>query len=222
MAAALLALASRDFDVASRALYTALLEAKLLVAATDLSAEDAEGMELRLTAVPDETGVPRLMAFASERSFALGGQPGGFAVAPATGLFGFALRNGVEQVSIDSGGPVAVTLDRWELEALADGRLPDVPRRELSLSPVDPASVPGMGAALDEIFAPGTVFLLEEKESGDALRLLLGMVAPPPVAVGELADRLRNCLPGGEGLSLLRLTRSETDELRRAGVRALP
>ena len=40
--------------------------------------------------------------------------------------------------------------------------------------------------------------------------------------VDELAERLRNCLPGGEGLSLLRLTRSETDELRRAGARALP
>jgi len=221
VASALLSFSTHDFGEASRVLYAALLEAKLLVAAGGPPQSETDGMDVRLVAAPDETGDPRLLAFTSERSFGFGGQAAPFAVAPAPGLFGFALRNGVTRVSIDSGGPVSATLERWELEALAEGRIPTAPRRKLSMRPVEPGSLPGLVGALGEMFSPRSVFLLEE-DAGGARRLLLGMTAPPPIAVDELADRLGGVLPGGEGVSLLRLTEKEADELQRAGVRRLP
>jgi hypothetical protein len=56
--------------------------------------EAEEGLDVSLVAAPDRSGRPRLLAFAGERSFALGGQLPPFAVASATGLFVFALRYG--------------------------------------------------------------------------------------------------------------------------------
>lgn len=65
-----------------------------------------------------------------------------------------------------------------------------------------------------------SVFLLEEG-AVTPRRLLLGIVGPPPVVQAELVAQLRPCLPGGEGVSLLRLSPDEATELRRSGVEPL-
>jgi hypothetical protein len=116
---------------------------------------------------------------------------------------------------------VSATLERWELEALAERRLPKTPRRRLSMVPVDPSSVVALVGALRGAFPPGSVFLLEE--SGvQPRRLLLGTADPPPVDLAELVARLGPCMPGCAGLSLLRLSSEEATGLRRAGIAPLP
>jgi len=223
VARALARYSTHAFGEASRLLYVALLEAKLLVAsAGGTGSEAGGGQDLRLIATPGEGDGPTLLAYTTERSFALGGQAEAFAVAPARGLFGFALRNGAERVSLDSGGPVAATLERWELEALAEGQVPRARRRALSMSPADPETVPGLVGVLAETFSAGSVFLLEEEEQGDARRLYLGLTLPPPIDIGELAGRLSAFVPRGDGVSLLRLTAEEAQELQAAGVPSLP
>lgn len=220
VASALLSFSSGgDFPEATARLYRALLGAKLLVVAARDEGEDA--LDVRLVATPDASGEARLLTFSGERSFALAGQAAPFAVAPAPGLFAFALRHGVDYVSIDSGGPVGAVLERWELEALAGGRLPNPPRRRLSMLPADPSSIGPLADALREVFPARSVFVLEET-GAQPRRLLLGMVAPPPVTPGELAARLGPSLPGGEGLSLLRLSTEEASTLQRAGVEPMP
>lgn len=221
VASALLALSSEaDIAEAMARLYQALLGAKLLVATTGGQTEGKESLDVGLVASPGPSGRPRLLVFTGERSFALGGQPPPFAVAPATDLFAFALRHDVDQASIDSGGLVSAALERWELEALAEGRPPKARRRRLSMTPADPDSIRPLLGALREIFPPGSVFVLEES-GAQPRRLLLGTVARPPVAPVELQARLAPCLPGGAGVSLLRLSPEDASELRRAGVRPL-
>ncbi len=205
---------------AAQQLYRALLGAKLLVAATGGESEGEGGLEVRLVTAPDPSGRPRLLVFTSERSFALAGQLPPFAVATATGLFAFALRRGVDRASIDSGGPVSAALERWELEALAEGRLPKGPRRRLSMVAADPDSIRALIGALRDSFPAESVFVLEESDL-QPRRLLLGTVHPPPVDLEELVAQLGPCLPGGEGLSLLRLTPEEAMELRGAGIEPL-
>ncbi len=220
VASALLRLSAGDFGEASRRLYEALLGASLLVGVTGPAPEADDDPPIKLVAAPDDTGEPRLLTFASPRSFELGGQAGPFAVAPATGLCGFALRNGLTRMSIDSGGPVSATLERWELEALSGGRIPRVPRRRLTMSPVGADVVPGLAEVLEQVFPARSVLLLEERS--DEEHLLLGLVHPPPIALAELTARLEALRPGGRRVSLLRLTADEADELIRAGVEPLP
>lgn len=222
VASALLAFSSgTDVAQAAARLYRALLGAKLLVATTGGGAEDEESLEVGLVASRGPAGRPRLLVYTGERSFALGSQPPPFAVARATGLFSFALRHGVDQMSIDSGGPVSAALERWELEALAERRIPQTPRRRLSMVPADPESIRAVLGALTEVFPAGSVFVLEENGARPR-RLLLGTVGPPPVGPAELEALLTPCLAGGEGVSLLRLSPGDESELRQAGIEPLP
>lgn len=222
VAAALVELASAgDFAAASRGLYEALLGAQLLVALRRGEQDGEAALDTGLAAAPDRSGRPRLLAFTGERSFSLGGQPPPFAVGSARGLFAFALRQGVDRVSIDSGGPVSAGLERSELEALADARMPELPNRKLAMRPVAPESVPGLVGSLGDVFAPGSVFLLEEG-AGEASLLRVALVDPPPLPPAQIAARVRPHLAHGQALSLMRLSEAEAGELRHAGVRPLP
>lgn len=208
---------------ATAALYKALRTAKLLVPIIGGVRESApEELDVRLVATGDERGDARLLAFTSERTFRLGGQVPPFAAAPAAGLSGFALRHDVQRLSIDSGGPVSATLDRWELEALADGRIPGPggqPHCPLTMSALS-SELPGtVEAVLRSAFASAPVFLLEERTDGRR-HLVLGSVAASAVPMEDLRGHLAPFV-GDDRVSVLRLSPTEAAELERVGVRCL-
>ena len=210
----------KDFAGASRRLHEALLGATLLVPLTAF-AESGEERALKLVAVPGPEEEPRLLAFTTESTFQFGGQAPPFALAFAPQLCDFAIRNGVSQVSIDSGGPVSATLERWELRALARGERPDANRSLLSMSPVAREQAPpGLLGALADDFGRQPVFLMEERD-GRRRHLILGCVSPPPASPEELRERLRPHIAPNDRLSVLRLSPAEAEQLGDAGLRPL-
>ncbi len=179
-------------ETASLTLYEALRTAKLLVPIVGSAAESEQGLDLRLVGVDDERGETRLLAFTSERTFGLGGQLPPFAAARATDLCAFALRHGADELSIDSGGPVSATLERWELEALADGRSPRsalTPRPPLTMSAIPRKPAAAVESVLRTAVAGAPVFALQER--GDGRRhLVLACAGGPALSEEEMRRRL--------------------------------
>lgn len=210
-------------QTATAALYKALRTAKLLVPIIGGVSESApEELDVRLVATGDERGDARLLAFTSERTFRLGGQVPPFAAAPAAGLCGFALRHDVQRLSIDSGGPVSATLDRWELEAFADGRIPGSGGQRhypVSMSALSSELSATVETVLRAAFATVPVFLLEERTDGRR-HLVFGSVAASGVSVEDLRRDLAPLI-GDDRVSVLRLSPAEAAELERVGVRCL-
>lgn len=222
VAAALLGFGHSPFAEASRRLHLALLQAKLIVpiAADDVAREVPE-LSLIAHRGPGEEAT-RLLGFTSEETLHLGGQPSPFAVAPVRDLCRFALANDVDEVSIDSGGPVSATLERWEVEALAEGRSPSSPeaaRAQTRLSEVTESLASDLAPAVGAAFPAEPVFVLEEHD-GNRRHLVLACASGPSVSADEIRSRLRPHV-GSARVSVLRLSEAEARSLERAGIGGL-
>ena len=121
--------AARDDDTQeSRArLFRLLLEAELIVAAVEEPDEELirtteEGEELELLYLE-----PGVMAVYIDINHLLGRSPRAAASSECAGadLFRLAADNPVTRIEVNPASEARRTIERWEIEALARGRLPD-------------------------------------------------------------------------------------------------
>jgi hypothetical protein len=113
---ALAGLATDRSPAGQRVVYEALLAGELLVP------RDAEGAVLIDRGSRDRG--PALWVFSGARSVGLWGLAADTVPVPARDLLAFAVSHGVEQVAIDTAGPVAATLGSSEVRHLAAGEIP--------------------------------------------------------------------------------------------------
>jgi len=113
---ALTGLAADPSPAGQRAVYEALLAGELHVP------RDATGSVLVDRGTSGRG--PALWVFSGERSAGLWGLAADAVPVAARDLLAFAVAHGVEQVAVDTAGPVAVTLGSWEVRRLAAGEIP--------------------------------------------------------------------------------------------------
>lgn len=123
LSAALETIARGDTSAARRRVYETLLDSTLLVPLAEgrRAADGSPRLDLVATASSRQ---PALLAFSDERALALWGSAARTALATAAEVFAAALGKGL-RLTLNPAGPVSVTLARWELRRLAEGRPPD-------------------------------------------------------------------------------------------------
>jgi len=127
LAMALDALAKASSGDAQKRVYRHLLDGPLLVAIAAPPTEPASsdgGPRVNLLTVPTAGGAQAVLAFSHAGAFRSWGLSDAFAVAPGNEIIALLVAKGLSALSLNAAGPVAVTLEAWELAALAYGRLP--------------------------------------------------------------------------------------------------
>ncbi len=240
LAMALDALAKDASGDAQKRVYRHLLDGPLLVAMaaapTEPDSSDG-GPRVNLLTAPTAGGVQAVLAFSHPGAFRSWGLGDTFAVAPGAEIIALIVAKGLSALSLNAAGPVAATLEAWELAALADDRLPtgDDERRwaaeaaeaaeaadvtaqrvvSAPLAPVDEGFLQPLREALAEHDDVSTAYLFEADRIGLRRQLMVALDLPrdrfEPVA-HALWTRLA---PLAEPYAVLRFTRAEHDDTLR-------
>ena len=196
---ALAGLATDPSPAGQRAVYEALLAGELLVP------RDAGGAVL-IDRGSRARG-PALWVFSGERSVGLWGLAADTVPVPARDLLAFAVSHGVEQVAIDTAGPVAATLGSWEVRRLAVGEIPTqgsderlaiaLPRTPLPAAFTD--ALAGAAAPLDAALTAVSVYEADPVRGRRHLLIGLHVDADAPLAafVDVLHAALERIAPDG-------------------------
>jgi hypothetical protein len=129
---AMAAVAERDTPERRQILYRALLDSILIVPTPDAVDENpellaAEDEDLNFLTYENDAGDTMLIAFTSEDA-ALNWEPEGLSYIGLRGqdLMQVTVENEIEDMVLNPAGPQTFILDREEIAALAEGRVPDV------------------------------------------------------------------------------------------------
>lgn len=237
LAMALDALAKASSGDAQKRVYRHLLDGPLLVAIAAPPTESdssAGGPRVNLLTVPTAGGALAVLAFSHPGAFRSWGLSDAFAVAPGNEIIALVVAKGLSALSLNAAGPVAVTLEAWELAALAYGRLPtaDDERRwaadtaeaaevaaqpvvSAPLTPIDEGFLQPLREALADHSDVIMAYLFESDRIGLHRQLVVALDLPrdrfEPVA-HALWTRLA---PLAAPYAVLRFTRAEHDDTLR-------
>lgn len=240
LAAALGALAEAPSAQARESVWRCLLEGELLCAlagpvqAREPAMDETAPVEpaVDFLSAPDSKGTPSLLAFTDVDAFRRFGLSDTFAIASAVELIAFAAAKGIASLTLDAAGPVGVTLEEWELAALAERRLPTsedearFPRprstiREMQVAapvlPVEEHLLTTLRGALADDERVEAAYLFDAKREGLRRKLVVGLDVTHSTAPQELERLARSLLARLDPLvgahTSLHFTRVEHDDL---------
>lgn len=240
LAAALSALVAAPSAQARENVWSCLLEGELVCAlarpvqargpATDQTAPVEPAVDF--LSAPNSEGTPSLLAFTDVDALRRFGLSDTFAIASAVELIAFAAAKGIASLALNAAGPVGVTLEEWELAALAERRLPTTEDEarwgrstpttcEIPISapvlPVEERLLTTLREALAQDERVEAAYLFEAERERLRRKLVVGLDVTPSTAPQELERLARSLLARLDPLvgahTTLYFTRVEHDDL---------